>query len=386
MALVMVYEIEGRSVSCDMEGTTRKDKRTRDEYMRNWETVLGVIVVLVATVSAMGSTRGQMKGDTIEGWRQTAVRTDRPSSLSRDELMAIVEARTKKVKDLQVTFDTVAVKPSPGMVARSRTTIVAKGSKTYIDNYYSDDPNATTHQFRRVAAFNGKRSTICHPRDASATVESTRSRETDTQGYRFFDLNLLNAPEASRGYKKASLTRRFGDLLARGGRGRDDQSLLSLLGNSRSKVRPLLEKIGDRSCHVVDCDSLTVWLDAERGCVPLRQIFHDERNPKLTVLVFLVRKVYEVAPGFWVATRGRKFNVLTPGAALLTGTNENIILVPGWESASPAIRVNAGVPERFFDLWQSLPPGTTLWDQDSNETEIVFLGEGSVKTEGARHD
>jgi hypothetical protein len=339
-----------------------------------------MIVALGVTVSATGSeTAGQTEREIVEQWRQPAVKTEQPASMTCKKLLATVEARTKKVKDFQVTFETVAVKPRARMVTRSRTTVVLKGPRTYIDNYYSKDPNATVHQFRRVVAFNGKRSTTYEASRGVASVESKLSREADTQGHRFFDLNLLNAPrEARRGDTKRSLVKRLGDLVGKRGNGRNDQSLLSLLRNSKSKVRPLLEKIGGRNCHVVDCGALTVWLDAKRGCVPLRQIFYDERNPKQIVMVFLVRRVTEVAPSFWVATRGRKFNSPTPGVAKLTGSNEKIILVTGWESNKPTIRINADVPDKFFDLWQNLPPGTRLWDKDKDETRIVFVGTDPV--------
>ncbi len=336
--------------------------------------ILTIVVALIPTVfGAAVEASAQVEGDTIEKWRQPAVKTDQPSTLSRRKLLAIVETARKRIKDLQVTFHTVTVNPSAKMVTRARTTVVTKGPRTYIDEHYSFDPNAPVYQLRRIAAFNGKRSTLYQPQNTSASVEDTRHRETETQGHRFFDLNFLNRPKESRDYGRGrGLIERA--ILTRNGRGNDDHSLLSLLANSGSKVRPVLEKIGDRSCHVVDCGSVTVWLDAERGCVPLRQIFHDERNPKQTMLVFLVRKVHEVSPGFWVATRGRKFNILTPGAAELTGTNEKIVLVQGWESDKPAIRVNAGVPDGFFDLWKNLPPGTSLSDRDKNQSRIVFRG------------
>ena len=281
----------------------------------------------------------------------------------------MAEARSDQLKDFQVTFRTIEEKPIVNKVNRSRATLVLKGPRIYIDHYYSFDPNSPPFQFRRVVAFNGKKTTLYEAHSALASVRTEQSREVDTQNQEFLNLNLLNAPRNDRlgsGLRNSvtALASRFMDY----GRGRDDQSLISLLRGSRTTVRPFLEKIGAHSCHVIDSDNFSVWLDAKRGCVPLRQVFKDSRNPNRIQMKYLVRRVAEVSPGFWLATRGRK----------VVGKSELIIMAEGWFANKPAIKINAGVADTFFDLWKHLPPGTEVWDRDTNKTSISFVDHNSV--------
>ena len=106
----------------------------------------------------------------------------------------------------------------------------------------------------------------------------------------------------------------------------------------------------------------------KRGCVPLRQVFKDSRNPNRIQMKYLVRRVAEVSPGFWLATRGRK----------IVGNSEVIIMVEGWFANKPAIKINAGVVDTFFNLWKHLPPGTEVWDRETNKTAISFVDQNSV--------
>ena len=285
-------------------------------------------------------------------WRLPPVQTRQPKVLDCRELLTLAEARFDQLKDFQVIFRRVEEKSDGQKAHLSRTTVVLKGYRIYIDHHYGVNPNSVGYKFRRVIAYNGKKTTLYEPRRAFANVEAGQNHETDTQRYDFFSLNLLNAPLNDRlgpGFQnsmKAVANSALGS-----GRGRDDQSLISMLRNSKTAVRPFLEKIGRRDCHVIDTDHCTVWLDAERGCVPLRQVYRDRRRPQFVIIQFQVRRVTEVSPGFWVATRGRK----------IVPKSEIIIYVEGWVNNEPAIKVNAGVPDEFFDLWKHLPPGTEVW-------------------------
>ena len=89
-------------------------------------------------------------------------------------------------------------------------------------------------------------------------------------------------------------------------------------------------------------------------------------------MVFLVEQVDEVSPGLWLATRGRKLVGPRPGVPEVVGGAEHTIVVSGTVD-EPSIRVNAGVDDDFFDLWEWLSPGTTCWDKDANKTWTVYL-------------
>jgi len=306
--------------------------------------------------------RLQLQREKEGRWRLPPADTNQPSILGRRELLALAQARSNKFTDFQVTFQRVEDKPNGQKVQLSRATVVLKGFRVYIDHYYSFDPNATPYEFRRIIAYNGRKTTLYEPKRALATVKAEQSHEVDTQYHDFFNLNLLNVPRNDRlgpGLRNS--------LKAGLARGTGDQSLVSMLRDSKTTVRPLLEKIGEHNCHVIDGENCTVWLDANRGCVPLRQVFRDKRRPKLARIQFQVRRVTEVSPGFWVATRGRR----------IEPRSEIIVIVNGWVNNKPAIKVNAGVPDEFFDLWKHLPPGTEVW-RDTDTMAWSFVDQNSV--------
>ncbi len=71
------------------------------------------------------------------------------------------------------------------------------------------------------------------------------------------------------------------------GHGIDDGSLESLL--ARGAVRPELETVGGRLCHVVDASAdgvryATVWLDVERDLLPMKRVGYDREGIGSTIL------------------------------------------------------------------------------------------------------
>ncbi len=346
--------------------------------MRTIVRVALVVAVMLATSGAAERTKEQ-----AEEWRQPALRTQQPSTRSREQLLAAVEATRRTITDFQATFESVRVPTQANMVNRERATVVVKGNRIYIDHYLSEDSDGLSYAHRTLA-FNGDRTTLMEPGRAVASVKDGPGDEVDTQRHEFFNLNLLNAPRRERpGTRGQGLFAGIDNALSGKGRGRDDQSVVSLLRNDAATVRPFLETVVGRDCHVVDCGPFTVWLDAERGCVPLRQVYYDRANPKQILMVFLVEKAAQVAPGLWVATRGRKILGPSASSAALTGGQETILFVKNWEDSSPAFQVNGGVPDEFFDLWRRLPPGTELWDQDRGRTTVVALEETATQASHA---
>jgi len=92
------------------------------------------------------------------------------------------------------------------------------------------------------------------------------------------------------------------------------QSILSLLSTPSIIVRSELEMIENRACHVIDIPAKggllqgSVWLDAERGCLPMRQDFLgaiDATGNQEVFLRFEVTKVYD-ASGSWMIQEGLK--------------------------------------------------------------------------------
>ena len=274
------------------------------------------------------------------------------STERREALLRKVEAARGRIQDLQVTFTFNATRPIPSdAIKSSKVTVVIKGSKTYIDRRFTDELKSPSYKFRRVVAYNGKRSTLHEASRGVASVKDGRENETLTHELGFFVLNLLNAPRED-------------------GRGYDDQSLISLLRNPEAEVKSKEEVVNGRSCQVVETRMLTVWIDTER-LVPLRQVFHG--GTEKAIMEFVVEKVAKVSPGLWFATRGR--HIVYPRVRIQGIPPDGAEKVVRLARYKPSIAVNTGVDDRFFDLWKRLPPGTRLWDQDTDETRIVSVGD-----------
>ncbi len=278
----------------------------------------------------------------------------RRAFLSKGEILVAVEAIRSRIEDLSVHFSSDALKaPASFMGNRFHETAVIKGDKTYFDREFGAAPEHDKMLFRREVAFNGKRSTMHHVNSGIASVHSKRERETKTQGSEYFDLMLLNSPRPD-------------------GDGVSDQNLVSLLKSDRSHVREEMQAVNGHFCHVIDLvdpifnrTRLTVWLDADRGFLPIKQVYYGGKGLQQVTIEFVIEEAVELQEGMWFAVRG--FKRARPAAEAIPEGRWQVvrpIKVDGVEEGTPAIAVNTGVEDEFFDLWKSLPLGTTLQDMD----------------------
>jgi hypothetical protein len=243
------------------------------------------------------------------------VPTVQPATLGREGLLQIAERTRQAINVFEVTFTFNTVRHVAALAAnRSREQVIVKGAKIFYDHRYTPDSDGDSYQFHRTLAFNGQRSTLIDREEGDRlnVVVSTgkMGRELELQGKGFFDLNLLCSPRVD-------------------GTGWDDQSLLSLLRNGHATVRDYVELVNGRLCHVVDIDRLTVWLDAERGCVVMRQVYYNRDSRTPPQMVFIAEETAEVAPGLWLAIYGRKIVHPQPGIPEVTGGIENVMAVEG---------------------------------------------------------
>ncbi|MDD5171326.1 MAG: hypothetical protein PHN75_21100 [Syntrophales bacterium] len=286
--------------------------------------------------------------------------------LTKGDILAAVESTRSQIQDLTVTFSFNALMGSDENDAcwRSHQTITVQGDKTYVDHEYGPLPKLNPGVFHRRAAFNGERSTFYQVNDAMAGVQTSRELETKTKGYGFFDMMLLDPPKSESD-------------------GVGDQSLLSVLGSENSRLRQDLENVNGCLCYVVDLFNpfnvgspkphLTVWLDPERGFLPVRQTYYLRSGA--IIMEFAVEQAIEVGPGLWFAVRGSKkvYNNEETGVR----KSEHIMEVDGWKEGRPAIAINKGIAADFFDLWKRLPVGTYLYDSDVGEAWTVEPEKGS---------
>jgi hypothetical protein len=99
-----------------------------------------------------------------------------------------------------------------------------------------------------------------------------------------------------------------------GATGLADQSRVTLLATPGLIIRPILEDVDGRMCHVIEGRFFTgnldwvVWIDAERGCVPMKQQYYSitqEQNHEM-LKQFTATKVIESIAGVWVVVEGEK--------------------------------------------------------------------------------
>jgi|GEM_PF-3311617 len=291
-------------------------------------------------------------------WASGAVQLD------KQEILLGVESVYSQIEDINVSFSFNALKaPANNLHARSHKTAVVKASKLYLKHTYGADPEYSTTTFVRKVAFNGAVSTTYTARNGSAVVETRKSKEADTQGSGFFDLMLLNQPRPDSD-------------------GASDQSLLSLLRSKDSRLRAALEEVDGHPCHVVDLidastkpPRMTVWVDCERGFLPLRHIYRIRPKYDAIIMKFSIEEAIQLKEGLWFAVKGRKMvypavNIPEIGPGL-----EHVMEVDGWKEGEPALYINQGISDSFFDLWLHLPIGTFVWDKDNDHQWIVKQGD-----------
>ncbi len=289
--------------------------------------------------------------------------SDHTSSLSpqftRQDILAYVEAGRSKISDLTVSFSFNATHSGPDDAAiRDHTKIILKGSMIYSDEVYGGDASKSPRLYDRELAFNGHIGTIHQKSEGIASFGPEKPIDCRVRGTGFFDLGWLNPP-------------------IEGGTGWNDQSLISLVKSSTSKMRPQLEIVAGHPCYVFDAfgpesdatdPMITAWLDPQQGFLPIKVVYFLRSTPLMESDIYTSK---EVLPGLWMPLRGRKYVYFRKDSPYIRENQEHIMIVDSADSETPAIAVNTGVKDDFFDLWKHLPPGTLLIDKQTRKMITV---------------
>jgi len=293
------------------------------------------------------------------------VPTSKPS-LTKDDILATLTTARSHVHDLDVSFSFNALHSEPDdPMKRFHAHVVVKGNMLYIEKQYSGAVLRNGRAFDRELAFNGQFSTLFIKPGTVAFRTAGKSGECRLNGLAFFQIGFLCPAEI---YSDAEAS-----------------SLPSLLKSSRSRLRPVLEVIEGKPCYVIDLftqppllDSLkgtaqtgiweTVWLDPAQGFLPIQVlIFGGTGLDSRPMMETTIDQAKEVLPGFWVPLHGRKVLNTTFSdhngvldAAYQEGAAEYTLEVDGCNTDHPAIIVNSGVADDFFELWKRLPAGTRV--------------------------
>jgi RNA polymerase sigma factor (sigma-70 family) len=287
------------------------------------------------------------------------------SMLTREQILASVELARSQLVDLSVSFTFNATQSGPGDAEfRDRVELVKKGDMLDLKSEYGQNPPLKPGLHTREVSYNGTLGTIGMPGDNQiVAIQTSRPGDCVTQGLGFFDIGMLNDPR-------------------KGGRGYDDQSLVSLLRCPGSKIRKQLETVNGNPCYVLDVTleyieasmkqiEFTGWLDPARGFLPVKTIYFMGSKP---ILEMEIGKAAQVLPGLWMPLNGRKFlfnrSDLGP---LIAGGAEHVLIVETHGAGKPSILVNKGIRDDFFEIWNRLPAGTHLFAEGTGAS--VKVGE-----------
>lgn len=279
-------------------------------------------------------------------WSTPCSAQDRASELS-----TIAHRAWDSVENLRVSFSFDALEaPANSPHYRYSAEVVRHGENILIDSTYGPDLAFRNTTFRREVSYNGARTTTLEMHEGFARVADGKSREASTNGLGFFDLAMCNLPQ-------------------QGGNGLDDVSLLALLDAPQAQVRSEKEAVNGVDCDVVDfvLDGrrlLTAWVDADRGCLPLRWVLRPRTGEDRALLEFEVQEVTEAAPGLWLPIRGTK-RVHAQGTGRPTDMNLLFQMEVQRDNHDQLLlKVNAPLDDAVFNLWEHVPGGTEVWDVD----------------------
>jgi hypothetical protein len=146
--------------------------------------------------------------------------------------------------------------------------------------------------------------------------------------------------------------------------------LLQLVNAEHASLRPEPEVVDGRACVVVDValkegwePVTTLWIDVERGCVPLKRVIKEQGTNATTS--YHADDVVQAKPGVWWVLSGSKVQSGYTMDAEIGSINATwMIAVEKDDAGVPALIMNAEVTPRDFQ--PKVPTGYLVMDQDEN--------------------
>ena len=278
--------------------------------------------------------------------------TTQPSAFAtvptKEKLVADIQAARASIKDLSVSsIARVTEGAIPEAYPNFRVTVVLKGPKVYLDEQLSRDDG---QQLARTNCYDGTRTTIIAP-ERSGAIQAGLAGDQWLMSRHFFILNMYDP-----------ITNHSGDLL-------------KFVQSPLMQIHAQIELLDKHPCVVVDHVmpgtkevTETVWLDADRGYLPIQHIIHNGKNPRIQ---YQLGEATKVTDSMWFATDGlMQVFPRDKDDKDIPKTMKTIMRVEstteGW-----ALKVNQGIADAFFALPARVPVGTKLWDMQSGKTWIV---------------
>ncbi len=160
----------------------------------------------------------------------------------------------------------------------------------------------------------------------------------------------------------------------------------ALLGSQASQLRPELETLpSGEVCAVLEVlkddgpPVIVVWLDVNRGYLPVRHRTYRRTGDKPTVWTqYEVLNAMELLPGLWIPTEGIRWSVLNPTEIDPDADADapNVIIVHRLNLAKDvgtgayAVTLNTDAPDSEFRYVDRLPAGTMVLNLDTGESHI----------------
>ncbi len=289
---------------------------------------------------------------------------------TKAELIAEIEARRVAIQDLDVDFVFYATGVIPSHAVRhdARRVVLKGDDRILIERVYRIGDTS----YETTASLTGSRG---WGHQAVNRLAYTRAGAdiplVTTEGSGFFDLMMWFPCEVAR----------TGD--------RNPNDLLSVLESEASLVAPQTELIDGHMCHVVEVvgafDAIVarVWIDPERGFLPVRQVYYDPAAlPPAIVLSLAINDAIEVVEDVWLAVSGQRETLPSSDfEELANGLNYTMSVQA--DASGLRLKVNEGVGDTVFDLSTKLPPRTLVSDLDTGHIAMASARDYSATADSA---
>jgi len=281
-------------------------------------------------------------------------------------LQQIADAVSKQrdgISDLSVTFVAKTTKDADGNCADPycKSTVVTKGTQICVDRTITRPVDGKERTYRRIICFDGQ-STYLLDGNVLATQKG-QGMEAQTKTQDFFDLMMLNPEQASGGQNTIG----FGD-----------ESLIALVKSPYATIRPEHKTIDQHDCVIVDLNNATgkgvfqsVWLDCDKGYLPIRQVYWHHSIPQQPSLRFDIFEATKIGE-FWFAAKGRK-QVFDDAGRI---SFEREIVIEENDDKKPLIMINSSIPDEYFQLISRAPAGTIVIDPKTGDGRKIPLPGG----------
>lgn len=280
------------------------------------------------------------------------------ASLTIEQLRSGADAYWGSIQTISASYSSSMPGPVTDDVVRDhRAAVTLKGDKVYFDHTYGGSPAFEGRVFNGVHAFDGAHTVDEDTTNGGAFIKAGRTIQSNPRcAPGFLDLCMLASAGGS-----------FGD---------QESSLVAFLNDPNVRLRPTLEDIDAHWCHVVDLPGsagllrLSVWIDADRGFLPVRQVHW--RAGGTALLDIRTDEAIQLPTGHWVPVRGRKgFGVLPGGVPELSSPHLVVVQVERDGQGRYVVAVNQPVDDSLFALDQHLPPGFMIRDLDTGAIRIA---------------